>query len=225
MTAERVGRRRPLELADGGAETQRHAGQRGSEAVVEVTSQPASFLLAGRDDGHARTAEMLGQAGPSDGQPQQPGQLVDDLLIPAPEGRPVLPADDQPSDDLALLTQLDRSLMPRWAVRPRRLAATRRRSTRRSPPTRGGARAGAPRPARGGGPRRGRVRRDRRHCGRRRGGRHATPTRGGRRRTGSGRVPVRRRRRWRRCRRPATRSDQPRRPTGPARRRRRCRRP
>ena len=41
-----------------GAQTERHAGQRGAEAVVEVASQPASLLLAGRHDGDARPAQV-----------------------------------------------------------------------------------------------------------------------------------------------------------------------
>ena len=100
--------------------------ERGTEAVVEVAPQPAALLLPRRHDGDARPSQVGGEAHPADRQPQRTDELRQHVLVAARSDRAVLPADHEPSDDLAVLVELDGS-------RVRRLGAE-----RRLPPPTGG---------------------------------------------------------------------------------------
>ena len=105
--------RRAFELAHRRAQAERHAGQCGTEPVVEVAPQPAPLLLAGRHDGDARSPQLGGQAHPADGEAERPGELGEHPLVTRTEGRAVLPADDESTDDLVALVAARRSLVRR----------------------------------------------------------------------------------------------------------------
>ena len=84
---------------------------------MEIAAQSAPLLLAGRHDGNARSTQLGGQANPSDGKAERPGELGQHTLVTRPERRAVLPADHQSPDDLIALLQLDDSLVRRrWTA-------------------------------------------------------------------------------------------------------------
>ena len=89
------------ELRHGGAQTERDAGQRRTDTVVQVAAQPPPFLLARRDDRDARPAQVAGQAHPADGEAERPGELVEDLVVAGAQ----VATDDQAADDLAPVVQ------------------------------------------------------------------------------------------------------------------------
>ena len=102
---QRARRRRPRRPStdrsswrSGRAQPERDARQRRAQTVVQVASQPAPLLLAGRHDGQARSAQVGGQAHPADGQAERADELVEHLLVALAQRRAVLPADDEAPD-------------------------------------------------------------------------------------------------------------------------------
>ncbi len=72
---------------------------------MQVAPQPAALLLARRDDGDARPAQVGGQSNPAHGEAERAGELLEDLPIARADRRPVGPSDDQPADDLVAMAQ------------------------------------------------------------------------------------------------------------------------
>ena len=123
-----------LELADGGVQPERDAGQLRAEAVVQVAADPSPLLLAGRQHGQARAPEVGGQADPAHGQREGRGQLLEGGLVARSQGGRVGPAHQQPADHLVVVAQQE--LPPVAGVRPgRRVGSVGRRPL---PPVRSG---------------------------------------------------------------------------------------
>ena len=80
---------------------------------MQVTPQPAPLLLAGRDDGDARPAQIRGQAHPAHREPERTSELIEDLAIAGADRGTVGPTDDQSTDDLVAMTQQDLAVMCR----------------------------------------------------------------------------------------------------------------
>ena len=189
---------------------------------MQVAPQPAAFLLARRDDRHARPAQVGGQPDPTHGEAERADQLLEDLAIAGPDRWSVGPADDQPPDDVVAMAEQDLAMVCGLGTDRRRPLPATGSARGRWPRSRGGA------PARdwsrepGAGRRPCRCRRDRRRVARRRAGRRERRTRGGRRGAGSGVAWARRSARSRRSWRRATTSDRSCRTGSRARRRDPC---
>jgi hypothetical protein len=74
---------------------------------VKVAPQPAPLLLAGRQDGQARPAQVRGETDPAHGQSQRRSQLFEGRLVPGPQRGRVRPPDQQPADHLVVVPQGD----------------------------------------------------------------------------------------------------------------------
>ena len=84
------------EAVAGGVQLQGQSGQRGTQPVVQVATQPAPLLLAGDHQPLPGAEQVRAQPGRLDRRRQRPGQRGEDLLVPPPARSAV---DDQGPDD------------------------------------------------------------------------------------------------------------------------------
>src|SRR4051794_1283109 len=80
---------------------------------MQVAPEPAALLLAGRHDGDARATEVGGETHPTDGNRQRTDELGQHVFVASSQHRAVLPSEHEPTDQLAVLVQLDGSRVRR----------------------------------------------------------------------------------------------------------------
>ena len=78
---------------------------------MQVAPQPAPFLLARRDDRHARPPQVGGQPHPAHGEAERADELLEDLAIAGADRGSVGPSDDQPADDLVAMAEQDLAMV------------------------------------------------------------------------------------------------------------------